>query len=181
MEVPRLGVELEIQLLAYATGTALQDQSHICDLYHSSPQCRILNPLSKAEIKPASSWLLVWYISAAPQWELQYFILFYGWLVFHCILVPHLLNSLICQWTFRLFTCLGSCECNEHTGACTFFKESFVQIYDWVWKLWVLYLLFWVNFMLFCIMVVPIYIPTNTAGGFPFLLTLSSICYLLAC
>ena len=48
MEVPRLGVELELQLLVYATATATPDLSHICDLYHSSQQCRILNPLSEA-------------------------------------------------------------------------------------------------------------------------------------
>ena len=48
MEVPRLGVELEPQLLAYATGTATQDLSFVCDLHHSSQQCQILNPLSEA-------------------------------------------------------------------------------------------------------------------------------------
>ena len=48
MEVPRLGVELELQLLAYATATATLDPSHVCDLHHSSQQPRILNPLSKA-------------------------------------------------------------------------------------------------------------------------------------
>ena len=48
MEVPRLEVQSELQLLAYATTTAL-DPSHICDLPHSSWQCRILNPLSKAK------------------------------------------------------------------------------------------------------------------------------------
>ena len=48
MEVPRLGVKSELQLLAYTTATATQDQSHACDLHHSSWQCRILNPLSKA-------------------------------------------------------------------------------------------------------------------------------------
>ena len=47
-EVPRLGVELELQLMAYATVTSAPDLSHICDLYHSSRQCRILNPLSEA-------------------------------------------------------------------------------------------------------------------------------------
>ena len=47
-EVPRLGVESELQLLAYATATPVEDLSHICDLHHSSQQCRILNPLSKA-------------------------------------------------------------------------------------------------------------------------------------
>jgi len=39
---------LELQLLAYARATAFQDPSLICDLYHSSWQRRILNPLSKA-------------------------------------------------------------------------------------------------------------------------------------
>ena len=48
MEVPRLGVESELELLAYATATATQDLSHICNLYHSSWQCWILNPLIKA-------------------------------------------------------------------------------------------------------------------------------------
>ena len=48
MEVPRLGVESELQLPAYATATATPDLSHVFDVYHSSWQCRILNPLSKA-------------------------------------------------------------------------------------------------------------------------------------
>ena len=48
MEVPRLGVELELQLMAYATAAAVPDPSHICDLYHSSQQWPIFKPLSKA-------------------------------------------------------------------------------------------------------------------------------------
>ena len=48
MEVPRLGVELELHFLAYATATAKQNLSYICDLYHSSWQCQFLNPLSEA-------------------------------------------------------------------------------------------------------------------------------------
>ena len=48
MEVPRLGVYLELQLLAYATATAMPDPSHICNSHHSSQQHRMLNPLSKA-------------------------------------------------------------------------------------------------------------------------------------
>ena len=48
MEVPRLGVQSEVQLPAYATATATPDLSHVCDLHHSSQQCQILNPLSKA-------------------------------------------------------------------------------------------------------------------------------------
>ena len=48
MEVPRLGVKLELQLPAYPTPTATLDPSCICDLYHSSWQSQILNPLSEA-------------------------------------------------------------------------------------------------------------------------------------
>ena len=47
MDVPRLGVKLELQLLAYITATAMRDLSHICNLHHSSWQLEILNPLSK--------------------------------------------------------------------------------------------------------------------------------------
>ena len=45
MEVPRLGVQLEQPLPAYAT--AKQDTSCICGLHCSSQQSQILNPLSK--------------------------------------------------------------------------------------------------------------------------------------
>ena len=34
---------------------------------------------------------------------------FYGWLLFHCIYVSHLLYRLLGRWTFGLFPCLGSC------------------------------------------------------------------------
>ena len=44
--------------------------SHVCDLHHSSRQLQILNPLSKG-IEPISSWILVGFVSAEPQWELQ--------------------------------------------------------------------------------------------------------------
>ena len=47
MEVPRLGVQSEIQLPTYTTATATQDPSHVCDLHHSSQQRQILNPLSE--------------------------------------------------------------------------------------------------------------------------------------
>ena len=48
MEVPRLGVKLELQLLAYTTATATMDPSGICDLGRSLWQHRTLNPLSEA-------------------------------------------------------------------------------------------------------------------------------------
>ena len=46
MEVPRLGVDSELQLQAYITATAAQDPSRVCDLHHSNSW--ILNPLSEA-------------------------------------------------------------------------------------------------------------------------------------
>ena len=48
MEVPRLGVKSELQLLAYAIATATWDPSHTCDLYHRSRQSWIPNPLGVA-------------------------------------------------------------------------------------------------------------------------------------
>ena len=48
MEVPRLGVKLELQLPAYTTATATPDSSHVCDIHHSSRQCQIFNPSSEA-------------------------------------------------------------------------------------------------------------------------------------
>ena len=49
MQVPRLGVELEQQPLAYTTAVAMQDPSCICNLHCRSQQCLILNPLSEAK------------------------------------------------------------------------------------------------------------------------------------
>ena len=49
MEIPRLGVELELQPLVYTAATAMPDLSCLCDLHHNSQQCWILNPLSEAE------------------------------------------------------------------------------------------------------------------------------------
>ena len=48
MEVPRLGVESELWMLAYTTAIATQDPSCVCNQHHSSRQRRILNPLSEA-------------------------------------------------------------------------------------------------------------------------------------
>ena len=48
MEVPRLGVELRLQLPAYATARTTLDPSLICNLRWSLWQHQMLNPLSKA-------------------------------------------------------------------------------------------------------------------------------------
>ena len=48
MDVPRLGVESELQLPAYTTATATRNPSHICDLHHSSEQHWIPNRVIEA-------------------------------------------------------------------------------------------------------------------------------------
>ena len=61
MEIPRRGVESELQLMAYTTATATPDPSCLCDLRRSSWQRRILYPLSKARdptgILTDTSWI----------------------------------------------------------------------------------------------------------------------------
>ena len=48
MEVPRLGIKLELQLLVYTTDTAMWDLSCVCTLHNSWQQHQILNLLSEA-------------------------------------------------------------------------------------------------------------------------------------
>ena len=71
MEVPRLGVELELQLPAYTRATATPDPSHICDQHHSSWQCQIHNPRSEARdgtyVLMGSSWVCYhWAMTGTP-------------------------------------------------------------------------------------------------------------------
>ena len=73
MEVPRLGVESELQRLVYTTATATWDLSCVCDLHHSSRQHWIPNPLSEARdrtrILMDPSWVH-WAMVGTPQWLL---------------------------------------------------------------------------------------------------------------
>ena len=71
---PRLGVELELWLLAYITVTAtvMQHPSHVFDLYHSSWQRGILNPLIEARnwihILRDTSWIhFHWAMMGMPR------------------------------------------------------------------------------------------------------------------
>ena len=47
MEVPILGVQLEVEPPAYTTAPETPDPSRVCDLYHSSQQRWIFNPLTE--------------------------------------------------------------------------------------------------------------------------------------
>ena len=66
MEVPKLGLKSEEQLLAYSTATSTWDPSHICDLHHSSWQPGSPIHWMRSGIEPASPQTLVGFVSAAP-------------------------------------------------------------------------------------------------------------------
>ena len=69
MEVPRLGVKLELQLPAYTTATATPEPSRVCDLHHRS--ARSLTCLLRPGIKPESSWILVGWFLLCPNLNSQ--------------------------------------------------------------------------------------------------------------
>ena len=66
MEVPRLGVKLELQLLAYATATAMPDPSCIWDIHCSSQQWWNLSPLRGPGNQTHILWILVGFVTAEP-------------------------------------------------------------------------------------------------------------------
>ena len=68
MEVPRLGVKSEPQLLVYATATATRDPSHICDLHHS-PEMLDPQPTEGQRSSQHAHGLV--FTTTEPQWELH--------------------------------------------------------------------------------------------------------------
>ena len=69
MEVPRPGLEWELQLLAYATATATPDQSCVCNL-HSKVPCNTGSPAHRPRpgLEPTSSGM-VRFVSVTPHQE----------------------------------------------------------------------------------------------------------------
>ena len=60
------------ELPAYTIATAMQDLSSVCNLHHSSGQCRNLTHWAKPGIEPKTSWFLVGFVSTAPLRELLF-------------------------------------------------------------------------------------------------------------
>ena len=80
MEVPRLGVELELSLPAYTTATAKPDLSPVCDLHHSSWQHWIFNPLIKARDRTCSLMVPSWiHFGCATTGTHPFFFFFFKW------------------------------------------------------------------------------------------------------
>ena len=71
MEVPGLGVILELELPAYGTALAMTDPSRICDLHTTAhSNAGSLTHWTGPGIELASSWILVRFVSTEPQGEL---------------------------------------------------------------------------------------------------------------
>ena len=71
VEVPRRGVQLELQMPVSTTATATWDPSHVCNLHHGSWPRRILNPLSEARDGACVLVVTGQGVTAEPQRELQ--------------------------------------------------------------------------------------------------------------
>ena len=133
MEVPRLGVESELQLPVYTTDTATQDPSHICGLYHSSRQCQSLNPLSEARdrthnLTVPSRIHFCWAMMGTPylyhfNWSFQITVLWLCWFSVLCFCFRSFyFYTLICCSFFRLFK--FSLKYNWFTMLCQFLLYS---------------------------------------------------------
>ena len=70
MEVPRLEAASELQLLAYTTATAVWDLRLVLTYTTPHSNAGSLTHRARPGIKPASSWILVGFLTAEPQWEL---------------------------------------------------------------------------------------------------------------
>ena len=139
MELPKLGVELELQLPAYATAMAMWNWSHICNLHYSSWQHQILNPLSKTRdqtsiLMDTRRTRFPWAKTGAPitslfQTSAMEILIFLSFTLnlkcYVLVLLGHMSNSLgptSCPFlTYRALTFFFPCFCKDvhtTTAAC---------------------------------------------------------------
>ena len=72
MEVPRLGVKLELQLTAYTKATETQDWSQATSATYTTvhSNTRSLTHWARPRVEPTSSWMQVRLVTAELPWEL---------------------------------------------------------------------------------------------------------------
>ena len=110
MEVPRLRVELELQLLTTASATAMPDASHVCNLHHSSQRHQNLKPLSG--VRDGTCVLMVHYCWATMGTPTERFLIMNEHRIFSCSFL-HLLITII--WFF-------------------FFSHLYDGLITWLWN-----------------------------------------------
>lgn len=68
------------------------------------------------------------------------FFFFEGWIIFHCMYLPHFLCLVVCQWTGRSLPHFGYCEyCCSASGSESSFTRSCVQFFEikyFKWGFW---------------------------------------------
>jgi len=108
--------------------------------------------------------------------------------VFYYMYIPHFLYPFMCQWTFGYFHVLLLWIMLHWRRGCRYLYGILISIlldihpgmrllYHIV--LIALFLIFWENFILFCIRAAPIFIPIDDVQRFLFLHILANTCYLL--
>ena len=106
----------------------------------------------------------------------------YGWVVFHCVYICHIffIHSSI-DWYLGSFYIWAT----MNTGVYVSFRISVFILFAYIPRVKLLghmvvpFLVFWEPSVLFFTMAAPIYIPTNSVEGFPFLHILMNICCLI--
>ena len=102
--------------------------------------------------------------------------------IFHYIYTYTTYSLFICWWTIRLFPCHGYLVPLWTQGCIYLFELQFcLDVCPEVGLLGymaTILLVFWGISILFSIVAALTYILSNSVGGFPFLHTLSNICYL---
>ena len=94
MEVPRLGVESELQMLAYITATAMWNLSQVCNPHWNWGQLWIHNPLSEARDGTGILMDTSWVRFCWATWELPLDLI-----SVHCKTIHHILFQ---QWLTAL-------------------------------------------------------------------------------
>ena len=85
IEIPRLVVESELQLLACATATATLDSSHICDLRRSLQQCQMLRGSNPHPRGHYAGFLTCWATMGTFLFLKNYFIIIKVWLIYNVL------------------------------------------------------------------------------------------------
>ena len=103
MEVPRLGVESGLATAAGLHHSHNNVGSTSSTYTTAHRNTRSLTHWARPGIDPASSWILVGFISAAPQWELQHP------LIFDTVLITCYYSSFLfwCLWPASKFFCFS--------------------------------------------------------------------------
>ena len=129
-DVPRLGVESELQLLAYTMATARWNPRHICDLHHSSRQCRVLNPLSEARDRThifMDASRVCFCCTTTPCSLL---------LVTHCVLKYELMETGVSA----LSKTVNGLMCEKHSEQCLAYNKHHVIVSPYYFKMLPFYL-----------------------------------------